>query len=202
MSVRQRWLLWITLLCLTLFAIWYPIPHTPPIIDINASSAPTSKQPAEGKKPQIASSHEYRGVDNMQLHDEAAKTVRGADNPVQAQTAPLAIASTSIDLFAPAAWDVAPRAPVPVAVVPKPIPVTIPPPLVPQEPPFPYKLLGRMKEDGGENLLYLSRGEESLVARVGDILNDQYKVVSVDEASASIEYLPLGLRHELALSPR
>jgi len=96
------------------------------------------------------------------------------------------------DPFARRNWDVAARdearrnAPPP------------PPPAPPKAPPLPYTYLGKAIEDG-KVTVFLSRGENTYVARAGDTLDGAYRVERLDERAIVFRYLPLGQRQELAL---
>lgn len=90
---------------------------------------------------------------------------------------------THRDLFASL---VPPPPPVPIVVPPPPPP----PPEPPRAPPLPYEYLGLMEEDG-EVSIFLKRGENSYVTRVGEQLDDTYQVTQLDERGVHLVYLPL-----------
>ncbi|MEH6459746.1 hypothetical protein [Chitinimonas sp. JJ19] len=65
-------------------------------------------------------------------------------------------------------------------------------------PPLPFKFMGRL-HDGGEQVVYLSQGEQTLIARVGETLGATYKVLGLDAQRIEFEYLPTGDKQQLAL---
>ena len=78
--------------------------------------------------------------------------------------------------------DVPPAAPVPVAA--------------PQPPPLPFKVLGRYVEDG-EAVIFLQHGEQNVLARVGDLVGEHYKVEEVQQGALVLTYVPLGVKQVL-----
>lgn len=56
-------------------------------------------------------------------------------------------------------------------------------------PPLPYKFLGKFN-DGTELVVYLGRGEQSLVAKNGETLEGIYKIVEITEKNIEFVYLP------------
>lgn len=98
------------------------------------------------------------------------------------------------DPFAQRSWDMAARdearrnAPPP------------PPPPAPKAPPLPYTYLGKAIE-GGKLTVFLSRGENTYIARAGDTLDGAYRVERLDDRAIVFRYLPLGQRQDLALGP-
>lgn len=74
----------------------------------------------------------------------------------------------------------------------KPPAITAPPSI----PALPFRVLGRYV-DGGEDTVFLQFGEQNMVARVGDVLNEQYKVESISAGVLTLIYLPLNQRQTL-----
>lgn len=102
------------------------------------------------------------------------------------------------DPFAARQW----RAPPPVAAPPVPPPPPAPvaaPVAAPAGPPaLPYKFVGQM-EDAGRVVVYLGQGEQVVLARQGETLDGQYKVVSIDPRQITFEYLPAGTIQVLSI---
>ena len=95
------------------------------------------------------------------------------------------------DLFAPHNWYVAPpRAPV-VAV-----PVSSPPPRRPAAPPLPFRFIGKL-DDSQQMLVFLQRGEDVHVVRVGDVIDGTYRVEGVTDDRMTLVYLPLQVSQSL-----
>lgn len=78
--------------------------------------------------------------------------------------------------FAPASFEPPP---------PPPAPATAPTP-----PPLRFKYLGKVTE-GRRTAVFLDNAGSMLVARAGETLAGQYRVLSVSERSLQLEYLPL-----------
>lgn len=60
----------------------------------------------------------------------------------------------------------------------------------PQAPPLPFRVLGRYDESGTA-VVFLEHQEQSLLARVGETLINDYRVESIEGASLVLRYLPL-----------
>lgn len=73
-------------------------------------------------------------------------------------------------------------------------PATPPPPMAP---PLPFRYQGRMTEDRS-TVVFLTQGERVLVARQGDLLNNQYRVESVGPTAITFLYEPLKQRQTLS----
>jgi hypothetical protein len=73
------------------------------------------------------------------------------------------------------------------------------PPPEPRAPPLPFTYLGRIRS-GGATTVFLARQNRESVARVGDILDDTYRVERIDETRMVLVYLPLGTQQILALA--
>jgi len=71
--------------------------------------------------------------------------------------------------------------------------------VLPQGPPaLPFKFAGRMN-DGDDQVIYLARGETALIARSGEVLENTYKVVSINATQIEFEHLPTGQKQALPL---
>jgi len=73
------------------------------------------------------------------------------------------------------------------------------PPPPPQAPPLPFKVMGQYQE-GGQQGVFLLLNDRSLVAKVGDVLADQYQVESYRDGVLTLVYLPLQQRQTLVVS--
>jgi hypothetical protein len=93
------------------------------------------------------------------------------------------------EAFAARSWTPPPqRAPAaaPVAVAaPAPVP-----------PPMPYRVAGQVVRGDGAHVV-LAKGDAVLAVREGDTLDGGYRVESIAEDRVTLNYLPLGVRHEL-----
>jgi hypothetical protein len=77
-------------------------------------------------------------------------------------------------------------------------PVRVGPPPAPMAPPLPFRYQGRMTEEG-VTTVFLAQGDRILVARAGDLLNNQYRVESVTTSAVNFMYEPLKQRQTLTL---
>ena len=105
------------------------------------------------------------------------------------------------DPFAPRRWQVpaeaialVPPAPVPTALAPT-------PPAVIEPPALPFQFVGRLK-DSTQDVVYLSRGDRAVLARMGEVLDETYKVLEITDSQVSFEYLPTGQKQALVVPSR
>jgi hypothetical protein len=93
------------------------------------------------------------------------------------------------EAFAARSWTPPPsRAP---AAAPVAAPVPVPPPM-------PYRVAGQVVRGDGAHVV-LAKGDAVLAVREGDTLDGGYRVESIAEDRVTLHYLPLGVRHELAV---
>jgi hypothetical protein len=80
--------------------------------------------------------------------------------------------------------------------------VTVAPLLIapaPQAPPLPFRFLGRYDDDGDE-AVFLQNNEQTLVVRVGETVQSNYKIVALSANTLTLRYLPLDLEQTLDVS--
>ena len=65
-------------------------------------------------------------------------------------------------------------------------------------PPLPFQFVGRLR-DGATQMVYLSRGDQTLIARAGEELDATYKVLRIETSFIAFEYTPTGVTQMLAL---
>ncbi len=129
-----------------------------------------------------------------------SKKKTGAAPNTRAMPAALEAAASmpevDMDPFAPRGWQAPPPPPPQQAVV-----ATQPsaPPIPTGPPPLPFRFVGRMNDEG-QQVVYLSRGDQALVARDGETLEGTYKVLGIEPRRIQFEYLPTGEKQELALT--
>ena len=104
-----------------------------------------------------------------------------------------------VDPFAPRGWQVEPI-PVLVASAPVPEPFIGPvrPPPPPPAPPLPFQFIGRLN-DGAVPIVYLSHGDQTLIARTGETLEQTYKVVGMTALQIEFQHLPTGDKQLMSL---
>lgn len=102
------------------------------------------------------------------------------------------------DPFAPRNWIMAPPAPTtPVASQEVATVVTSSEPAAPAGPPaLPFQFVGKMS-DNGDQIIYLSKGEQALLARPGVTLEGTYKVIDISAVQIEFEHLPTGQKQVL-----
>jgi hypothetical protein len=101
------------------------------------------------------------------------------------------------DPFAPRGWQ-APLLPPPPAPS-KPLAVVPAGPIEPPgPPPLPFRYVGRMN-DSADQVVYLGHGEQALLARPGDVLENTYKVLTINASQIEFEHLPSGQKQLLAI---
>ncbi|HSY26641.1 MAG TPA: hypothetical protein VK832_03975 [Burkholderiaceae bacterium] len=103
-----------------------------------------------------------------------------------------------LDPFAPRGWK-PPPPPAPAPIKSTPIvaaPIAPPAPVGP--PPLPFKFMGAMNDDGAQ-VIYLSRGDQTVIARSGENLDSSYKVLNIDSQHIEFEYLPSGEKQTLTI---
>ncbi|MCU6501529.1 hypothetical protein LPN04_27395 [Rugamonas sp. A1-17] len=104
------------------------------------------------------------------------------------------------DPFAPRGWG-QPAPPPPAPVVQAEAVAVAPLDLTPQAPVLPFRFVGSMN-DNAEQLVYLARGEQALVARTGDVLEGTYRVLAITQGQIEFEYIPTGVKQTLTLPAR
>jgi hypothetical protein len=90
------------------------------------------------------------------------------------------------DLFASKSWYVPPPPPPPA------------PPPKPVAPPLPFTFIGRMIEEG-QTAVFVSIQDRNQVLRVGDVIQNVWRVDSIDPTNMKLTYLPLNENKYLAL---
>ena len=142
----------------------------------------------------------FEGVSsNPKVDDGIARMPLGRDsNPIESST-PIAssfgrapLAEPVADLFATKSW-------IPPPPVVSTAPVKPPPP---SAPPLPFRYVGQMTDSTGQLLVYLARGEDVLIVRVGEQLAGSYRLDSIDEAKLVLTFIPLNQQQMLVIPPR
>lgn len=86
--------------------------------------------------------------------------------------------------------------PPPAALMPQSMPVEEP--VVPVAPPLPYTVIGKKQEAGGWEV-YLSKGDDTYLAHVGDTLDETYRVAAISPPTMTLVYLPLNEQQTLQI---
>ena len=121
--------------------------------------------------------------------------------PVEQATAPLVAdnGQADVDPFAPRGWQALPTP----TLAPAAAPVSefvgpLQPPPPPGPPPLPFQYMGRLT-DGGAPVVYLSHGDQALIARNGETLEGTFKVVDISALQIEFLHLPTGQKQSMSL---
>lgn len=182
---QWRWAVWITTLLATVGAIVYPTePHAVDHAAERLADDTSQVTPTAANVVAITES-------GLKL-----TTAIGQAAPAQSLNPTSAEAS---DPFAPRAWQAPPLAlAAPPAQVAPIIPVINTPAAPSGPPPIPFQYSGRYA-DSGQQVVYLTLGEQLLVARLGDVLAGSYKVVAIDAQRIEFDYLPTGEKQIISI---
>jgi len=169
----QRWWLWLPLLAV---AFW---------LAIFGDKAPAGAEISQPTRPRAAAPAVADAVAGTPT-EPTVVALLGRD-ALYPRSSPDADSSKPRDPFSSRSW--APP-PTPAAA-----PVAAP---APTAPPLPYAFIGK-KFESGQWEVFLSRGEQSFVARPGQTLEGSYRVERIAPPSLTLTYLPLGQEQTLAI---
>lgn len=99
------------------------------------------------------------------------------------------------DPFSPRSWVPPPPAQVAAQANPAVMAAAIP---APPPPPLPYKFVGQMR-DGSNTVVYLSLGDQMVLARAGETLEGGYKVAAISQNQIDFESVALGVHQTLPI---
>lgn len=99
------------------------------------------------------------------------------------------------DVFAPKSWY---RPPPP----PPQSRLTIVQPAAPVLPVLPFRYLGQLGEVDGKVTIYLAKGEKVYIARVGEVLDEQYRLDAIQETQLTFTFLPMEKQQVLTVPPK
>lgn len=169
MTSTQRMLLAVALVATLAAAYWAP----PPTDGGAVMPVPHAAKPAAPAAPEPGNPRNNARTADMSVL--IIKPRSDAESPTQVFSVPPAL---------------------PASHAPKTAAVAAPEPEAPRVPVLPFKVLGRYAEDGRE-AVFLQYKDQNFVARVGDVLLDQYKVEQISASAATLLYLPLNQRQTL-----
>lgn len=142
----------------------------------------------------LAPVEEGEGVSGSNSLPSAKVEALGAERK-SSLTAEVEVDETD-DPFAPRSWT-AVAEPVVVSQAPSRAVVEASP-VIESTPPLPFKFLGKFN-DGTELVVYLGRGEQTLVAKNGETLEGIYKIIDITEKSIEFVYLPRDEKQSLMI---
>lgn len=67
----------------------------------------------------------------------------------------------------------------------------------PTAPPLPFRYMGRMQEEGGQTVVYLTQGARAYSVSQGDTIDGTYRVDSISPSAVTLVYLPLNIKQNL-----
>jgi len=104
------------------------------------------------------------------------------------------------DPFAPRGWQALPAPPAAPVAAPPAVVAPVAPPVIeaPVAPALPYAFMGRF-DDGGRQVVYLSRNEQTFVVTPGETLEGMYKVLVMDPRRIEFEHIPTGTKQVLTI---
>lgn len=171
---RRRWWLWLPLLGL---AAWLALfGDKGPDGTAAAVSLPARPLPAAAPAPKTSRAAEPGSIETLVNREQWAGAAAGA------ASAP----ASRRDLFSTRNWNPPPPPPAPVAEA------------APVAPPLPFAFLGK-KLEGEVWEVYLSRGEQTFIAREGQTLDGTYRVDKIAPPTLALTYLPLGQSQSLPI---
>lgn len=68
----------------------------------------------------------------------------------------------------------------------------------PHAPPLPFKYAGRFSDDGSA-VVYLTRGDQTIVAKTGDSVDSDYKILELTADRIEFQHVPTGERQALTI---
>ena len=73
-----------------------------------------------------------------------------------------------------------------------------PPP--PTAPPVPFRFVGLLEEKASKPAAFIAKGDALYVVRVGDVVENTYRVESFNSAQVVVTYLPLQQRQTIEVT--
>lgn len=74
-----------------------------------------------------------------------------------------------------------------------------PPPPAPTPPPLQFKYIGKAIE-GNQTWVFLTQANENYIARIGEKIDDQYRLDTISDQSVTLTYLPLNAKQVLPIN--
>lgn len=99
----------------------------------------------------------------------------------------------AIDVFAPKSWYKPPPPPLQSAAA---------QPAAPVAPALPFKYVGQLGEVDGKVTIYLAKGEKVYIVRVGEVLDEQYRLDAIHETHLTFTFIPMDKQQALAVPPK
>jgi hypothetical protein len=172
MKISSRWMVWAGLAATAAAALFAPKGSGTNTVDVVADTRRDSRQGAREQ--------EVRTAGHGRLDQETVFELRPRDT----DDAPIGSFSSTI-------WP----APKPV-IAPRAAPVAPPPVEAPKAPPLPFRVVGRYIANG-QLTVFMQYNDRTVLATQGAVIDDQYRVDSINATSIALIYLPLNERQTL-----
>lgn len=175
-GLNKRWALWLPSLAicawLALFGDKSPPGDAAMSLPTKVHAASSMTQPLAGVAPVVGES-----IFALVPRDQLFARADDKDGTQKAKAR---------DLFSTRSWN------------PPPAPPPEQPVLPPAAPPVPYTFLGK-KLEGDTWEVFLSKGEQTFVARTSQVIENEWRVDTIDPPTLTLTYLPLGLPRNLSI---
>ena len=162
------------------------------VIGAAATVALLAPEPSELAQPQRAATSGVPAKAPAPKQQQASPS-----DPLAALPSRDMIGRPAADPFSARSWE--PPAPKKSATA-RAVEVAPEPPPPPQPPPMPYRVAGRVTQQGLPHIV-LAKGDRVFTVRPGDTLEDGYRVESIDARSVTLVYTPLDIPQQLAVTP-
>lgn len=103
------------------------------------------------------------------------------------------VSEPELDPFAGKSWYVPPSQPLPVEPV-------VSTPALPVAPPLPFRYMGRMLEENGHMVIYLTQGAHVYSVSEGDMLEGNYRLERIESSQLVLTYLPMNISQVLNMN--
>ena len=72
-------------------------------------------------------------------------------------------------------------------------------PVAPAAPRLPFAYMGKLQEESGRLIVYLSKGEQTYSVSQGDVIDDTYRIDAIESGQIVMTYLPLTVQQTLSI---
>lgn len=191
-TANKRWLLWLPMLALAAWLAFFgdksptePNASAKPRVDLSTNRV-TSSQPLDNVGMEPAKTAPSTGATKMTSEAVVLEVLIPRSQLISIRQSE---AEPGRDLFVSRSW------------TPPPLPAKALPPVAPAAPvapPLPFTYVGKKLEaDVWE--VYLQRGEQSFLVRMGATIEGTYRVDSITPQRLNVTYLPLGQSQSLSI---
>lgn len=183
-AAGHRWLLWGPLLAVAAWLAFFgdKSPMTGAAVGLPTRAAPATQPPSAQATPMAPLPTETAKAETLAALVPRDQLIPQGDAAV-AGAAP----NFARDPFSARNWN-----------PPPPPPPAAAQPAAPVAPPLPYAFIGK-KQEGETWEVYLTRGEQTFVARQGEVLEGNYRIDRIHPPTMTLTYLPLGQEQSLPI---